>query len=57
MGCCCCKKVIQEDKEIYNFFHNMSTSNKFNFTILNYQINFDLIKNKSGNNFKKLEKK
>ena len=57
MGCCCCKKVIQEDKEIYNFFHNMSTSNKFNFTILNYQTNFDLIKNKSGNNFKKLEKK
>ena len=57
MGCCCCRKVVPEDKEIYNFFHNMSTSNKFNYTILNYQTNFDLIKNKSGNNFKKLEKK
>ena len=55
MGCCSTK--ISEEKSIYNFFINMYKTNKFEFTIENYDNNYENIKKNSNNNFKKLEKK
>ena len=42
MGCCSTK--ISEEKSIYNFFINMYKTNKFEFTIENYDNNYENIK-------------
>ena len=55
MGCCSTK--ISEEKSIYNFFINLNKTNKFEFTIENYDNIYEDILKKSNNNFKKLEKK
>ena len=55
MGCCSTK--ISEEKSIFNFFINLNKTNKFEFTIENYDNNYEDILKKSNNNFKKLEKK
>ena len=56
MGCC---KNVQspEEENIISYFNKKLKENNFNFTIKNYQENYDKISKFSGNNFKRLCKK
>ena len=54
----CCENVEgPEEENILSFFNKKLKENIFNFTIINYQENYDKILKFSGNNFKRLCKK
>jgi hypothetical protein len=46
-----------EENDIYIFFHKMEKETEFNYTIEDYEKNYDKISQLSKNKFKKLEKK
>ena len=46
-----------EENDIYIFFHKMEKEAEFNYTIEDYEKNYDKITQLSKNKFKKLEKK
>ena len=46
-----------EENDIYIFFHKMEKETEFNYTIEDYEKNYDKISKLSKNKFKKLEKK
>ncbi len=56
MGCCASEKSSEEE-EIIIYFNKILKENDFNFTIKNYNENYNKIQKLSGNNFKKLSKK
>ena len=56
MGCCGSIQSTEEEN-IISFFKSKLKENNFNFTIKNYQENFDKISKFSGNSFKRLCKK
>ena len=51
------KEQRPEENEIFIFFHKMEKDTEFNFTIEEYEKNYDIISQLSKNKFKKLEKK
>ena len=59
MGCCHPEKKVEgnEINEIYSFFQKMEREHHFNYTIDNYEENYELIITLSSNKFKKLKKK
>ena len=56
MGCCGSIQSTEEE-DIISFFKSKLKENNFNFTIKNYQENYDKISKFSGNSFKRLCKK
>ena len=57
MGCDCKNVQRPEEDTILSFFNHKLKEQKFDFTIISYKENYDLIAKKSGNNFKRLCKK
>ena len=57
IGCCKPEQKFDENAEVYNFFHKMEKETNFDYTIENYDENYNKIKSLSSNKFKKLEKK
>lgn len=54
MGECCSRVNIPEERKIFNSFRNIDNENKFHFTILNYDENYEKINSLSKTTFEKL---
>ena len=54
MGECCSREDVSQERKLINSFRNIDNENKFYFTILNYDENYEKIKSLSKNSFEKL---
>ena len=57
IGCCKSEQKYDENAEVYSFFHKMEKEANLEYSIENYDENYNKIKSLSSNKFKKLEKK